>query len=187
MNTESIDKLVDAFVTLVNTGARPLKLADEISAAVASPTREDPELWEWSIRPFVVDWLAELERRLPMPFPAAFRSLASRYIYPEFSYRAVTFFANTPDTIGYAAHELRVAMFRDRKMFAVLSKHGLLQFGQPSDGSYDAICFDMRGVAGRLKGGVVRLDHEEILMHDRISCVDAIAPSFLALIDPTAG
>lgn len=126
------------------------------------------------------DWIDDLETRLPCRLPAHFRSLVTRYIFPEFTCGNVLLFGNTPETIGYQAHELRIAIFHDRPLFEILSRHRYVQFGQPATGSYDPVCF-----APSLRNrdaAVVRVDHEEILIRQRLHVVETLAPSFRGLL-----
>lgn len=179
---EAIDAAIDAFVCRINTHPRPRKLEDEVARSVAVQCDDDPDLWDWSIRAFNATWIDSLEQKLSMRLPKAYRSFVSRYIFPEFGQDSVAFFANTPDVIGHAAHELRLAIFLDEHMFRVLRENGFLQFGQPAMGSYDPLCFDTRGVIVHGGDAVVRLDHEEILLRERIRCVEVVAGSFLSLV-----
>ena len=163
----------------VNAGQRPRKFDDEVAPSVAERSLEDEDLWEWSIKRFDATWIPEIEAAIARPLPAMFRSLIARFIYPEFQWKEVVFFGNTPERIGNAAHELRVALTRDRRMSEVLMANGYIQFAQPSVGSYDPVCFQP---GGAVDAPVVRLDHEEILMKGRIQIVERIASSFEKLI-----
>jgi hypothetical protein len=185
MNASTIDRAVDQFVTVVNNSRRSVKLQDEIAPSVAEPSTEDPDYWEWSIRRTDTSWIPEVEQRLPHAFPAIFRSLVSRYIFPAFEWRKVSFFANTPEKIGYEGHELRVAIFRDARLFDVLASNGYTQFGQPATGSYDPVCFGPTDRSG-IDAPVVRLDHEDILIRGKIRQVQLLAPSFNQLISAPA-
>jgi hypothetical protein len=171
-------------VNFINSQPRTRKLKSEVSRSVAQPSEEDPDYWEWYIRECDVSWVSEVESRLPRPFPATFRSLISRYAFPEFAWREVLFFANTPDTIGYEGHELRIALFRDSRLFQVLSTNNYIQFGQPAAGSYDPVCFAPR--RAKREDEVVRLDHEEILIRGRIRTLEVIAESFSKFIEVAA-
>jgi hypothetical protein len=176
----NLDIAVDHFVQRVNGNPRPRKFNDEVALSVAEPSEYDPDEWSWSIRPYKVNWISEVEARLPRKFPEIFRSLVTRYIFPEFEWGEVLFFANTPETIGYPGHELRVGIFRDARLFETLSGSGYLQFGQPSTGSYDPVCFAPS--PKRDDAAVVRIDHEDILINGKVQVVETIAQSFLSLI-----
>lgn len=185
MKRLKIDAVVDTFVDFVNSSPRRLKLEDEIASSVADRSADDLDFWEWSIRPYTAGWVPEMEARLPRPFPEVFRSLVSRYIFPEFEWRSVSFFGNTPEKIGYEGHELRVALFRDARLFEVLSANGYIQFGQPDTGSYDPVCL-APAAGGRSDGPVVWLDHEEILIRGRIVTLETISPSFREFLQAPA-
>ena len=57
-----------------------------------------------------------------------------------------------------------------------------MQFGRGSDVDYDPVCFDMSNPRGD-DYRIVKLDHEEILMEDRLVEVAELAPSFRDLIE----
>src|ERR1700682_5116441 len=177
MTSREIDTFIDTFVERANASARSLKLRDEVAPSVAMPSADDPCYWTWSVRRFEVSWMEEVEARLPRKFPAIFQSFVTRYIFPEFEWAQVLFFENTPETIGYSGHELRVAVFQDARLFEVLSSNGYVQFGQPSTGSYDPVCF---APSGRQEDSpIVRIDHEDILIRGQVHVVETFAPSFL--------
>ena len=64
-----------------------------------------------------------------------------------------------------------------------LFKNGFLPFARPADSSYDPICFDYRDSSGKVEPSVVRIDHEEILCHDRIRVIATLSRSFDPLIE----
>lgn len=74
-------------------------------------------------------------------------------------------------------NELADVMFRDRNLSPTLMKNGLLQFGRQAGGGYDPICFDMKR---RVKDDapVVRIDHEDVLIRNRLRVLAEIAPTF---------
>ena len=84
------------------------------------------------------------------------------------------FFANTGQALFY---ELSNKVFRDKGMFPTLQKNGFLQFGNPFEPNYDPICFAMQHRKND-DAPIVQLDHEEILIRERIRIVKEIAPSF---------
>ena len=58
----------------------------------------------------------------------------------------------------------------------------MVQFGRPSTGSYDLVCFDFAQRTDEPR--VVRLDHEDILQERKHIHRQAVAPDFLALLQP---
>lgn len=129
-------------------------------------------------------WVESLEASLPKRFPASFRSLLTRYVFPTFAAGGLSFFANT----GIASRdELSVAIFNDRIIADATLKAGYIQFARPESGSYDPICFDARRAISNREFPIVRLDHEEILCHDRIQVSEQVADSFYRFAAAIAG
>ena len=124
-------------------------------------------------------WIEVLETKLPRQLPASFRSLVTRYTFPEFVIGGISFYENkgadSPD-------ELSGAIFKDRIMAGVMLKCGYLQFARPESGSYDPICFAARRQAKNREFPIVRLDHEAILCRGQIRVVSTPAESFYRLV-----
>lgn len=74
------------------------------------------------------------------------------------------------------------AAFWDEHLSGPLLAAGFVQFGRPSGGSYDQVCFDLNKRTNAGECPVVQLDHEEALMGGRVQVVANFAPSFLALV-----
>jgi hypothetical protein len=129
-------------------------------------------------------WFEALEASLPKRFPASFRSLLTRYVFPTFDAGGLSFFANT----GIDSHdELSVAIFKDRIIADATLKAGYIQFARPESGSYDPVCFDARRATSNREFPIVRLDHEEILCHNRIHVSEQVADSFYRFAAAIAG
>ena len=120
-------------------------------------------------------WIESFEDKAGVKFPKAFRRLVTRYSFPEFEAGPLWFFAND----GESDYDLVRRIVVDPVIAAVTRSNGLLHFARPYDGSYDPVCFDMR--AGP-KAAIVRLDHEAILMGEKIVITAGIAASFEALM-----
>ena len=150
-----IDKIVDEF-------AEKLKLN-----GIAIESYED------------VDWVDRIVRRLPSKFSPTFMSLISRYIFDDFEVGNLWFFANRGDNDW---NELSQSIFRDSIIFKFTTNNGFLHFAKPADNSYDPVCFDIRNRKKR-EYPIVRLDHESILLSERIEIVESLCPSFLELME----
>lgn len=71
----------------------------------------------------------------------------------------------------------------DKILFSVLKRNGFVQFARATDGQiYDPICFDIRSRSITNDYPIVRLDHEEILQHERIKVVARVADHFDELL-----
>lgn len=170
-----VDTLIDRLVESVNHGKREPKWEGEVPVSLRLAAVDD--WWfDWKIeRSSRIDWIDRLEDRLPARYPGSFRSLITRYEYPAFSLGPVTMFANTAESVDY---ELREEIWKDKGLSEPLLSHGFLQFGRPSTGSYDPICFEVGESPGSQELEIVRLDHEELLCNSRIRVTERIAGSF---------
>jgi hypothetical protein len=88
------------------------------------------------------------------------------------------FFANTGTNVF---QELSNKVFADQYLYPTMHKNGLLEFGKTSTGDYDPMCFDMKR-EHRGDAPIIQLDHEEILINERIRVVQEVAPSFSEFI-----
>jgi hypothetical protein len=125
-----------------------------------------------------VPWIAGVEQRLGLSYPRSFRILVTRYIFGAFEVGPVELFANLGDG---TEQDLTAAPFSDRYMSPWLLAHRFLQFGRPSTGSYDPVCFDFDECSDEPR--VVRLDHEDILQERPQVQRIVIASNFLALLE----
>jgi len=74
-----------------------------------------------------------------------------------------------------------VRYFRDKPIFDICTAHLFLPIGQPEESNYDRVCLDLN----RLKRGdcpVVQLDHEAILLKNKIKIIAELWPSYKKLI-----
>ncbi|HEY0179427.1 MAG TPA: hypothetical protein VGC30_07330 [Dokdonella sp.] len=86
-----------------------------------------------------VPWLAAVECRFGAMLPPSFRQLLERYCFTCFDVGGIEVFANLG---GADDTDIGAAPFHDRFLSPWLIRHRFLQFGRPSSGSYDPICFD---------------------------------------------
>ena len=70
-------------------------------------------------------------------------------------------------------------MFADEVLSRVLLREGFIHIGKPLDWNYDPVCFDTRARSRRGEYPLVRLDHEEILIGERVKVREKVAESFL--------
>jgi hypothetical protein len=124
-------------------------------------------------------WVAPLIEKLPRPYPKAFTYFIASYRFCSFEVGSVKFLANTGDN---GADELTETTFKDKALFPTLHRHGYVQFGHPSGLNYDPICFDMSADRDR-PGRLVWLDHEQILIHERVRIIKELARSFEAFAE----
>ncbi len=185
-NTQrNVDLAIDEFVARVN-GSPRAALDPEVVPVNLREGRQQPAALDWVgwciVRaPSPCTWVDDFEAKLPGRLPRSYRSFVTRYSFPAFDVGPVTLFANTAGGVG-AQWALVQAAFWDEHLSTPLLAAGFVQFGRPSTGSYDPVCFDLdrRTNAGECR--VVQLDHEAALMGGRAQVVAELAPSFLALI-----
>lgn len=180
MSHTDIDYLIDRFVDAVNSGQRERVDREDAPRSVFVGEPNEYGSYDWRVKAWAaIDWIEPLERRLGFRIPGAYRSLVTRYIFPAFEFGELFFFANTPE--GTAFHEFRERLFADPKMSPKLLEAGYLQFGNPHETNYDAMCFDMNLASGT-DAPLVQVDHEGILCSDEIVVVREVAPSLAAFI-----
>jgi hypothetical protein len=169
-------KLIQQFVrTLNERGLEPL-FDREVPPELRGKQLSDISgMYEWRICSSEENpWVSPLEEKLPFRFPPLYHELISGYRFAEFEIGPIMFLANTGTAVF---NELADVMFRDRNLSPTLMKNGLLQFGRQAGGGYDPICFDMKR---RVKDDapVVRIDHEDVLIRNRLRVLAEIAPTF---------
>jgi hypothetical protein len=172
--------LIEQFVAALNRNRlEPLFGRDVPRELRTKELKDVPDMYEWEIRPAADNaWVGPLESGLPYPFPTIYRSLISHFRFAEFEVGPVMFLANTGRNDVF--HELS-RVWADDPFPNELLRHGFLQFGRQAGGGYDPVCFAMKQ---RKKGDapLVQLDHEEVLIRNRIRIQVEIAPSFGAFV-----
>jgi hypothetical protein len=178
------EKLVQAFVDCLNTQTFEAKRPEEIPMKLRGPAAESmPEWFTWKILASGDNpWVRLLEEKLPRRYPPAFNTLISRYRFCDFEVGPIMFFANTGEKVF---HELGNRVFADKHMSPFLMQNGYLQFGQAAGGHYDPMCFAPRGLKDKRESRIVRLDHEEILINNRIRVMAEISPSIENFMEHT--
>jgi len=182
----AFDSLFDEFVRYVNRSEREPVMASDSPGSVLVGEPNELGFSDWKIRLFPnVTWVAELEERLPARYPAAYRSLISRYIYPGFQGGGIFFFANTPEGTDWL--ELRTRTFNDPILSKVLLSNRLLPFGLPDEANYDQICFDAGRRNYRGDCPIVVVDHKAVLQFEKIRIIKELSPSFSEWITNITG
>jgi hypothetical protein len=146
----------------------------EIDAAIAA--RGDAAAFVSAEAP---PWLAPFEQGLPFRLPPSYRSLLIRYRFPAIVAGTVSLFGSYD---GSSYDDFVVASGRDPVLSSVTRSNGFIQIGRPASGSYDPICFDLRSRTKGGEAGIVRLDHEEVLMNDFIRVAEKVADRFSELL-----
>jgi hypothetical protein len=123
-------------------------------------------------------WINALEFDLGHRLPKTYGDFVRRYAFRPFEWEALSFFGNSEADDQLNLH---VAARADPAIWRATRKARLLQFGRPATGIYDPICFDLR--TSHHEPAIVQLDHEAILIKDRIRLVRQIAPGFVALAE----
>ena len=110
--------------------------------------------------------------------PRLFESFAESFAWLDVDLRMCRLFANppAPDFL-----DLSTAMFADPVLNNTLLPLRLVRFALASDCCYDPICFDLSAFDGD-DCPVVRLEHESILMHDRVGKREILFDSFRDLL-----
>ena len=110
--------------------------------------------------------------------PHLFESFAQSFAWLDVELRVCRLFANPPATDFV---DLSTAMFADPVLSNTLLQLRLVRFALAPDCCYDPICFDLSDFNGN-DCPIVRLEHESILMHDRVGKRETIFDSFRDLM-----
>jgi hypothetical protein len=117
------------------------------------------------------------ERFVPvLPYPRWFAELLDRHLFAAFEVGGVRVYGNVNGQEA-GLEEL----LADRILTRALAEAGFAPFGRPTTGSYDRVCFDLRGLKVPLDAPVVLMDHEAILSGNRIPKPKPLAGGFVAL------
>lgn len=177
-NPHIIHTHVDEFVRYLNTTGFEPKFPDQVPWELRVSNAEYGMV-NWRIQPSSSNtWIETLAQQLPQRWPRPYCSLIERYRFCHFEVGPVMFFANTGQDVFY---ELSKRMFCDKGLHPTLHQHGFLQFGNPHEANYDPVCFDMKRRHSE-DAPIVQLDHEEVLIRNRIRVVQEIAPSFMSFM-----
>lgn len=119
----------------------------------------------------------DTDRWLPaFGYPRLFQALLDLYCIKTFCSNSVLIHGNDRNE-----PESLQSLMQDQLLTTSLVSNGFLPFGRPVDGSYDRICFDIRGLIDPEDAPVVRMDHEAILCFDHLPFPIKIASSFFEL------
>jgi hypothetical protein len=123
-------------------------------------------------------WIDEAQKRLSFDLPRCFSDFVRNYGFEDFEISHLHHYDNYDGNEHWCWH---VALKLDPVIFEVCNRYGYLPIGQPDSGGYDRICLDVN----RLNQGdcpVVQLDHEAILLKEKIEIVSELTPSYKNLI-----
>ncbi len=178
----SVDQLIDKFVQTINSSELEPLDAEEAPESLRTGVQDEWEQFYWQILPRdLLKSTEKIQSKLPKKLPEPYFSLISRYAFPGFEIEPIFFFANTGENNLW---ELTKKMFSDEFMSSFLLKNGFIQFGNPAYRSYDPVCFDCRqGLKNTSEYPIVQIDHEGILIREKIVVVKEIAPSFTMFIE----
>jgi len=125
-------------------------------------------------------WIDAFETYLGRRLPPSFGALMRRYAFVPFEWGPVRVFGNSgADDKG----DLIVAAVRDSAIWQATTKAGFIQFATSSGVNYDPVCLDTTIRRKNRESPIVRLDHEALLIKDRVVIVEQLAPSFAALLE----
>ena len=176
----TVDDLIDAFVEKVNALAREPRWPDDVPPSLRLGPPNKYGMYDWKIqKQDGIDWVEAVEAKLSAKLPPSFRSLVTRYVYPEFKAQGLWFFANTSEQV---ADEWREWLFKDKALSGGLLREGYIQFARPDTGSYDPICFDTQHKTKDGECPIVWIDHEDILCKGKNCVYKEIAPSFVEFV-----
>lgn len=157
---------------------------DELSSSLPpdSPLRAQHQYW----RPLQLaterSALEAVYAKLPARFPPLYEQLVLSYRWLEVDLQLYRLHANPP---GPGLSGLLGRILKDEFLSGFLLRNGYIPFGKGTDMDYDQVCFDMNARKKNREFEIVKLDHEEILLNERIRVVAKLAPSFEDLVNQT--
>lgn len=177
MNT---DELIDNFVNKLSSNYFKELDDNEVPPYLRVAAMNEYEYQGKILKKDCTAWIDVLQSKLPFKLPPSYYSLVSRYAFPQFEYGSILLFANTGESVFY---ELAERVFSDKYLYPTLFANGLIEFGKAGHCAYDPICFDRK--LGKMECPIVQIDHEEVLINERIKVIKEIAPSFIEFINIT--
>ena len=111
-------------------------------------------------------------------YPRVFREFAERHAFVAFDPGGVRIYSNLR-----GEEDSLEDLLADKILTRALVNAGFLPFGRPATGSYDRICFDVRGTQHRDDAPVVLMDHEAILSNNRVPKPKRLADGLMDLVD----
>lgn len=120
-----------------------------------------------------------LYRRLGGSLPPLYDELVRRYVWATVDLETFRLVANLPPVPA----SLELELTDDPAVFQILSAGGFAQFGRGPDVDYDPVCFDLRSRDADGDCRIVKFDHEDILIWEKLTIVDELAPSFRHLVE----
>ena len=120
-----------------------------------------------------------LYQRVGGPLPPLYDELVRNYAWATVDLGTLRLLGNLPPVPAGLERETT----GDQVLFRMLSAEGFAQFGRGPDADYDPVCFDLNSRDADGDCRIVKFDHEDILIWERLTIVDVLAPSFRHLVD----
>lgn len=111
-------------------------------------------------------------------YPRVFQEFTEQHAFVAFDIGRVRVYSNLQ-----GEEDNLEALLADRILTRGLVDAGFLPFGRPVTGSYDRICFDVRGLQEPEDAPVVWVDHEAILSNDRVPKPRRLADGLMEWMD----
>jgi len=174
-----VNTLIDRLVATINTGYRELLPPELVPPALR--VAELDGYYDWHIRPAeLLDKITLLEAHLPLPFPASYRSLVTRYAFPCFDFGPMNLDANTQEE---TRRDIAVFHREHEDIARYLMHYRLIRIGDLVDGSHSLVCFDAHACAPGEEPPLVRLSLEapgDVSTPPEISPIASSFPTLLA-------
>jgi hypothetical protein len=111
-------------------------------------------------------------------YPRVFQEFTEQHAFVAFDIGGVRVYSNLQ-----GEEDNVEGLLADRILTRGLVDAGFLPFGRPVTGSYDRICFDVRGLQYSEDAPVVWVDHEAILSKDRVPKPRRLADGLMEWLD----
>jgi hypothetical protein len=177
------DLLVEGFIASFEKldEMRASEILDPVAwqLAIGDPDQFGNRRW----RPIKVSselsWLEPIYSKLPARFPPLYERLVLSYRWAEVHLQSYRLLANPP---GPDLSALLEQMSKDSFLWKNLLEAGFIQFGKGPGLDYDPVCFDVSSRKKNRDCKIVKIDHEQILCHERVRIIAELAPSFEQLM-----
>jgi hypothetical protein len=159
-----VERFIASFVKLDEMIANQVLDPVAWQLAIGDPDRFGNRRW----RPIKVSsefsWLEPIYSRLPARFPPLYERLVLSYRWDEVDLQSYRLLANPP---GPDLSALLQQMSKDSFLWKHLLEAKFIQFGRGPDVDYDPVCFDLSSRKKNRDCRIVKIDHEQILCHER--------------------
>ena len=172
---------VERFFSAILSAERWLRPDEPIPASLNNGTVNEYGFPEWSPARQHIDAgnLESIYETIPGRLPGLFEQCLMSFRWLEVDLPMLALLPHPP---GPRCDGFVSQVVRDPHLYPTLFRERYVQFAKAESANYDPVCFDLRRKR-KDDCPIVRIDHEWVLIHQRVEVVKEIAPSFRDLLD----